>query len=128
MTSKLPQLLIYRLLMVNSLFFTISSCGQNFNMNTSDKELYGNSEVISTNPRGKAYTVLKNNCLVCHSGWGISKEEDIDNLPYIIPNDFTATARMLRLNGVSTGGDMPNGNPPLTLSDVALLQEWVNSL
>ena len=49
------------------------SCGQDYNSSSFDKEIYSDPSIDTSSPKGlrcsKAYNVLSNNCVACHTGY-----------------------------------------------------------
>lgn len=107
--------------------FLLSSCGQDFNSNSSDQVQYG-SGLDANTPLGGAYNVMKDRCFQCHSAWGgyTSNQAWIDSR-LIVARDWNNS--LLRNSLKNFGGDMPpSPHSALSSEEVNKLQVWVNAL
>ncbi|MCO4794132.1 MAG: cytochrome c [Bacteriovoracaceae bacterium] len=117
------------------LFFLISSCGQDFNSNTFDKERYGNTGIDTSTPAGlrfsKAYNVVQTNCSSCHTGYhniysGYTTSQAWVDAGLVVAGDFTGSFIIQKLKNY--GGNMPGGASQLSESEINYLSDWISNL
>ena len=105
--------------------FTITGCGKVKNSSSSDGgSAVGTAEFVS------AMDVISNKCLSCHSGWSKYTADDYIKKGYVFKGSPANSTMYIRIRGNDAGvaGDMPVGQPSLTLSDVHVIKDWINSL
>ncbi len=105
--------------------FSLTGCGKVKNSSSSDGgSAVGTAEFVS------AMDVVSNKCLGCHSGWSKYTADDYVKKGFVFkgsPANSTLYTR-IRGNDVGVAGDMPVGQPNMTLSDVHVIKDWINSL
>ena len=109
----------------------LSSCGQDFNSNSFDRNVFSQT-VETTSPFGKAFAVLNSQCINCHEGnyhgeW--STYDTSDQWPaagLVTRGDFDNSIIIRRLKNY--GGDMPKGGSLLTEDEIASLRTWIEAL
>lgn len=120
-------------LIIISLF--LASCGQSFNSNSGDDALGGYNGIDTSTPAGQrldaAYTVLKNECMSCHTGyhnsWSAYKTDSAwINAGLVSAGAPGSSAVYARLKNV--GGDMPILNPQISETERQVLENWISHL
>ncbi len=115
--------------------FLLSACGQDFNSSSGDFALTADNGIDTSTPAGirlnDAYTVLKNNCMSCHTGYHNSWANYKTDADWISKNlavrgDTTSSQVYDRLKNV--GGDMPYGAPQISDSERQKLENWILAL
>lgn len=119
------------------LLLFLSACinsGQGLNSNSLDATKYVENDIDTTTPAGlrysKAYTVLNDQCISCHSGehdsWSQLEESDWEPFGYIIEGDASSSSLVTRL--INYGDNMPLGGSALSQSDLDAVEDWINNL
>lgn len=115
--------------------FFLASCGQDFNSNTGDEAFSAVNGIDTSTPAGQrldaAYTVLKNECMSCHTGyhnsWNSYKTDTAwVNAGLVHAGSPTASSVYNRLKNV--GGDMPLLNPQISEVERQVLDTWISQL
>jgi hypothetical protein len=101
----------------------LSGCGQSYNSNTFDESVISNSN--------QAYTVIKNQCTNCHSGYhsgwaSYSTDQDWVNAGLVVSGNASSSLFMNRIK--NEGGNMPLNGPALTDTDYQTLKDWINNM
>lgn len=113
----------------------LTSCGQSFNSNTGDEAFTAINGIDTSTPAGvrlnAAYTVLKNECMSCHTGyhnsWNAYKTDAAwQSAGLVVAGSTAASSVYGRLKNV--GGDMPLLNPQISDSERQTLETWITSL
>lgn len=116
------------------LFFLIG-CGQDFNSNSGDESFSAVNGIDTSTPAGQrldaAYTVLKNECMSCHTGyhnsWNSYKTDTAwINAGLVSAGSPAASTVYNRLKNV--GGDMPLLNPQISEVERQALDAWITQL
>lgn len=116
------------------LLFT-TGCGQSFNSNTGDEAFSAVNGIDTSTPAGQrldaAYTVLKNDCMSCHTGyhnsWNAYKTDLAwQNAGLVSPGSTAASTVYSRLKNI--GGDMPLLNPQISETERQTLETWITNL
>lgn len=111
------------------------SCGQSFNSHTGDAAYSGTNGIDTSTPAGQrldaAYTVLKNECMSCHTGyhnsWANYRTSSAwINAGLVSPGSINASSVYTRLKNV--GGDMPILNPQISETERQVLESWISQL
>ncbi len=114
------------------LFFSISgavfglvSCGKVKNSSSSDGgSVVGTAEFVS------ARDIIGTKCLSCHSTWSAYSSDDFVKKGLVFkgsPANSTLYTR-IRGNDLGVAGDMPTGQPNLSLAEIKEIKAWINSL
>lgn len=115
--------------------FLFLGCGQDFNSNSFDKERYGDTGIDTSTPAGqrfsKAYTVLENNCISCHTGYhniysGYTTSEAWIDAGLVVAGDFSGSFLIQKLQNY--GGNMPQGSSQLSETEITNLNDWITNL
>lgn len=112
----------------------LSGCGQTFNSNTEDFNLLASSfcsNQANTN-LCSANEIIQTKCTSCHTspihaGWA-AYDTDAEWVASgrVIAGDATSSTLISKLKNY--GGNMPEGAPQLTDSEVQILLDWVNGI
>jgi|SRR5690606_38356957 len=112
-----------------------ASCGQSFNSHTGDELFSGSNGIDTSTPAGQrldaAYTVLKNECMSCHTGyhnsWANYRTDSAwINAGLVSPGSINSSSVYTRLKNV--GGDMPVLNPQISEVEREVLEDWISQL
>mgnify|MGYP001947001619 FL=1 len=111
--------------------FTLASCGQSTNSNTSDFLLSGNGIDPSNTKLLNAYEVINDKCISCHTGYHNSWSSlNTDQLwidsGSVVAGTSLSSSLVIRLK--NRGGDMPLLSPMLTEEEYQYIIEWIDSL
>lgn len=115
--------------------FLLVSCGQSFNSNSGDSAFTADNGIDTSTPAGQrldaAYTVLKNECMSCHTGyhnsWNAYKTNNAwVNAGLVVAGNPMGSSVYNRLKNV--GGDMPQLNPQISESERQTLEDWIDQL
>ena len=110
-----------------------TSCMQTFNSNTGDEGLQGNCVDVNSTELRAAYTVLKKDCMSCHtgdhSGWltNCTNAAWIDS-GQVVAKDTTNSNLLIRMKNFTPAGDMPTGAPAISDADYTILKTWIDSI
>ena len=126
------------LLLIIITILLASSCGQDYNSNSFDDLLYAGSSCSGDAAEVRfceAFTIIKDKCVSCHSGWHDSyatfdtSQKWID-AGLIVSNDATNSQLMTRIKGYGTGASatMPLNSSELTQSEKDTLEAWIDGL
>lgn len=114
-----------KLLCLFCLSFLFLSCGKVKNSSSSDGgSIVGTAEFVS------AREIIGSKCLSCHTAWSSYSSDDYVKKSLIFkgsPANSTLYTR-IRGNDVGVAGDMPTGQPNLTLSEIKEIKAWISSL
>lgn len=122
-----------RVLCLFSLFF-LTACGQTFNSQSIDR-FSGAGNIDVSTPQGlrlfKAYQVIQNRCISCHTGYHNSwKQYNTDNLwiqnSLVIKGDFRGSLLISRLQ--NEGSDMPLLAAQIPEVDYQILKDWIENI
>mgnify|MGYP000860953027 CR=1 FL=1 len=107
-------------------------CMQVQNTSSNDREYYTNTEIDASTPAGQrlsaAYTVIKNNCVNCHSNMNLTTDTDWINSGYVSPGNATSSIIYCRIKGSNCGAeDMPK-NSSMSQTDANTIKTWINNL
>ncbi|MBT7610825.1 MAG: hypothetical protein HN576_13775 [Bacteriovoracaceae bacterium] len=111
----------------------ISGCMQTFNSNTGDEGLVGNCVDSSLINLRAAYSVLRTECMSCHTGYhnswvnNCTDQEWIDT-GQVISGDITNSNLLIRMKNFSPPGDMPLSSPQVSSNDYSTLQTWISGM
>lgn len=111
------------------LFLSVSSsllsCGKVINSSSSDGgSVVGTAEFVS------AREIIGTKCLRCHTTWAAYSADDFVKNGKVFkgsPANSTLYTR-IRGNDVGVAGDMPTGEPNLSLAEIKEIKAWINSL
>jgi hypothetical protein len=118
----MKQKRIIKILLLSQL---IISCGQDYNSNSFDKEIYSDPSIDTSTPAGlrfsKAYNVLSDNCVACHTGYhdtyaSLVTSEQWTALGLISNGDFANSLIIQKL--INYGGDMPKNGSELSETEI----------
>ncbi len=118
-----------------SILIILTSCGQSFNSNTGDEAFTAVNGIDTSTPAGvrlnNAYTVLKDECMSCHTGyhnsWNAYKSDLAwQNAGLVTAGSSAGSQVYSRLKNV--GGDMPLLNPQISDSKRQTLETWIDNL
>lgn len=116
---------ILRFLFFSSLISGLSSCGKVKNSSSSDSgSTVGTAEFVS------AMDVVSSKCLSCHSSWtGYSAEDYVKN-GLVFKGSPANSSLFTRIRGNTAGqaGDMPPGQPNLSVTEISEIKTWISSL
>jgi hypothetical protein len=123
------------MLKLNSLILLIflTGCMQTFNSNTGDEGLIGNCVDTSLTNLRAAYSVLRADCMSCHTGYHDSWATNCTDQAWIdtgqvVSGDATGSNLLIRMKNYSPPGDMPLSSPQVSSDDYALLETWINGM
>lgn len=117
------------------LLILLTSCGQSFNSNSGDEAYTAVNGIDTSTPAGQrldaAYTVLKSECMSCHTGyhnsWNAYKTDLAwQNAGLVSAGNTASSAVYMRLKNV--GGDMPLLNPQISETKRQTLETWITNL
>lgn len=101
------------------------SCGKVKNSSSGDGgAVVGTAEFVS------AMEVIQTKCLSCHSSWGAYKTDDFVKKGLVFKGSPANSALYTRIRGndVGVAGDMPTGQPNISLVEMRAIKEWISSL
>lgn len=113
---------------------SLFSC-QDYNSNSSDRELYGPVTLTGSASFKKAYPILMTRCASCHtsaihSPWaGYVNEQTWIDKDYVVPQD-TANSLIIRrtINSNQVNANMPQGGSALPDAEYQILLDWINNI
>lgn len=117
------------------LLLLVISCGQNYNSNTFDKDIYQEVTIDVTSPEGErfyqAFNVIKDKCISCHTGYHNSYANYTTDAEWtasglIVAGDYEGS--FLRNKLKNYGGNMPASGSELSDSEIAYLEDWIVNL
>tara|TARA_R110000868_G_scaffold117600_15_gene312500 strand:+ start:7489 stop:7857 length:369 start_codon:yes stop_codon:yes gene_type:complete len=120
-------------LILLSLLFV--GCGQSFNSNSGDAAFTATNGIDTSTAAGQrldaAYTVLKNECMSCHTGYHNSWNTYKTDLAWqsaglVNAGNPASSSVYFRLKNV--GGDMPQLNPQISETERQILDDWISQL
>jgi mono/diheme cytochrome c family protein len=109
-------------------------CGQTFNSHSTDR-FRGTGNIDISTPEGlrlfKAYQVIQNRCVNCHTGYHNSWVQYNSDSSWIksslvIKGDFRGSALISRLQ--NEGSDMPLFAAQIPEADFQILKEWIENM
>ncbi len=106
----------------------LSSCGQDYNSNSNDAEVYSDIGITPGSNLYEAYTLMQTKCFACHGKeWrGLTTSQMWIDKGLIVSGSPTNSSIYTSLT--NNGGDMPkNPYPPLTRSEVLTIKNWINN-
>ncbi|TNE95422.1 MAG: hypothetical protein EP326_15170 [Deltaproteobacteria bacterium] len=111
--------------------FLLTSCGQDYNSNSFDRQRYGNTGIDNTTPFGKAFNVIQTNCINCHTGYhniysNYTTSQAWVNSGLVKANDFAGSPLIIKL--INYGGNMPQGGSQLGQTEINYLNDWITNL
>ena len=104
---------------------TIISCGRVRNSSSVDgSTTAGTAEFVS------AKEILNAKCLSCHSDWAGYSEDDFSKKGLIFKGSPANSQLYIRIRGNDEGqaGDMPIGQPNVSITQIKELRAWIESL
>lgn len=104
---------------------SLMSCGKVKNSSSSDGgSAVGTAEFVS------AMEVLSNKCLRCHSTWSAYSSDDYVKNGKVFKGSPSNSSLYTRIRGNDAGiaGDMPQGEPNLSVTEMRAIKDWINSL
>tara|TARA_R110000868_G_scaffold209490_5_gene459318 strand:+ start:1077 stop:1445 length:369 start_codon:yes stop_codon:yes gene_type:complete len=113
----------------------VSGCGQSFNSNTGDQAFTATNGIDTSTAAGQrldaAFTVLKNECMSCHTGyhnsWNSYKTDLAWQSAGLVTSGVPTSSQVYtRLKNV--GGDMPQLNPQISETERQILEDWITQL
>lgn len=113
----------------------IFGCGQDLNSNSFDELESKVVEIDTSTPAGvrlaKAYGVLKDNCMNCHSAYHSNWYDYNTDAKWlsdgvVLEGDFSGSDLISRLKNY--GGDMPKGSSSISQAEVDSLQDWIDNI
>lgn len=117
------------------LLIFLTGCGQSFNSSSGDSAFTATNGIDTTTPAGQrldaAYTVLKNECMSCHTGYHNSWNNYKTDLAWqsaglVVSGDPAGSQVYFRLKNV--GGDMPQLNPQISEIERQTIEDWISQL
>ena len=113
------------------------SCGQDFNSNSFDKEIYGAGaqDIDTTTPDGqrflKAFKIIEDKCLSCHLNTHnyyatLTSSQDWITFNLIEKGNFANSRIIEELKNYD--GDMPQGGSELSQQDIDYLRDWIENI
>lgn len=120
-----------KLLILLTCFFWFG-CGQDFNSNSGDAAIGGDSGLTCVTQAEirfcNAYEVIRNNyCFQCHSSWADYKTESEWVSAGLVVAGSTSSSKVInRLS--NSGSNMPLGYGALSSADYNTLLEWVRGM
>lgn len=115
-------------------FFFLAGCGQSFNSHSTDR-FKGSGNIDISTPSGlrlfKAYEVIQNRCINCHTGYHNSwnqynSDQDWLDQGLVIKGDFRGSQIISRLQ--NEGSDMPLFAAQIPEADYQLLKDWIENM
>lgn len=118
------------LLIIFFLFFTLFSCGQDFNSNSNDEGQYSTVTIDSSTPEGArfsaAYKVIQTQCMGCHD-WASYDTKEKWTEAYVVAGNYAGSPLISILKNY--GGSMPKDPyPALSPADLVVLENWISNL
>lgn len=113
------------LFIISFLLAVIFGCGKVKNSSSADGgAVVGTSEFIS------AIDVISSKCFSCHSSWSNYAAADYVKKGLVFKGSPANSTLYTRIRGNAAGvaGDMPPGQPNLSIGDIRTIKEWIESL
>ncbi len=78
----------------------------------------------------EAMDVLRNKCLTCHSGWAAYDAAEYVKKGLVFKGSPANSTLYTRIRGNAAGvaGDMPVGQPNLSIGNIKAIKAWIESL
>ena len=119
--------------MIIFVLFWAPSCMQTYNSNTGDEGLTGNCAPASKPNFKAAYTVIKKNCINCHTGYHNSyalncTEKQWTDQGLVTAGDNMSSSIITILKNFSGAGTMPKSSPALSDDDYTALKDWIDGI
>lgn len=114
-----------KLLCLSILSLSILSCGKVKNSSSADGgSVVGTAEFVS------AREIIGSKCLSCHSAWTSYTSDDYVKKGLVFKGSAANSSLYTRIRGndVGVAGDMPTGQPNLTLTEIKEIKAWITSL
>lgn len=116
---------MFKLSCVVILSLSMLNCGKVKNSSSSDGgSIVGTAEFVS------AREIIGSKCLSCHSTWSTYSSDDYVKKGLVFKGSPANSSLYTRIRGNDVGiaGDMPTGQPNLSLPEVKEIKNWINSL
>lgn len=107
------------------IWLTLISCGKVRNSSSADgSTTVGSAEFVL------AKDVISSKCLSCHSEWTAYSEDDFSKYGLIFKGSPANSQLYIRIRGNDSGqaGDMPIGQPNVSVSQIQEIKAWIESL
>lgn len=113
----------------------VTSCYQSTNSNSFDRVHSENPNIDRSTAAGErfyqAYTIIKNNCTSCHTGyhntWStFNTDQAWISSGLVESNDAYGSTLVIRLKNI--GGNMPKNNPQISEEDFKKITDWIDGI
>lgn len=114
-----------RALFLVSLSVLVLSCGRVKNSSSSDSSAFvGTAEFVS------AMEIVSVKCMTCHPNWTGYTAADFIKKGLVFKGSPANSMLYARIRGNDLGqaGDMPPGQPNLTITELRAIKDWINSM
>lgn len=117
-----------------AILLLLVSCGQSYNSNSTDR-FVGDLNIDISTPAGerlyRAYNVLQNQCVNCHSGYhniwsSYNTDQQWISAGLVIKGEPRSSLLISRLQ--NEGSDMPLFAPQISEADYQALREWIEEM
>jgi len=116
---------MFKLFCLSILSLLIVNCGKVKNSSSSDGgSVVGTAEFVS------AREIIASKCLSCHSAWSSYSSDDYVKKGLVFKGSPANSSLYTRIRGndVGVAGDMPTGQPNLSLTEIKEIKAWISSL
>lgn len=119
------MMIIRKIICLVLLILIFSSCGKVKNSSSADAASAGGSDEFVA-----AKQIIAEKCLSCHSSWTSYSEADYVSKRLVSKKSPNNSDLYTRIRGNDSGiaGDMPEGQPNLSQTDMSIIKKWISGI